>query len=60
MGDLLCDSAWIVRRASVLALLGMGSPGQLMLRRALKGEDRFASDIARLALGLGPPRQEER
>ncbi len=54
LGSLLRDPAWAVRRSSVFALLDLGSPGMLVLRNALHDEDRFAADIARLALGLPP------
>jgi HEAT repeat protein len=50
----LCDSAWLVRRESALALRAVGAPGVLLLRRALKGSDAFAADMARLTLDLPP------
>lgn len=48
----LCDSAWRVRRESALALRAVGAPGVLLLRRALKGSDAFAADMARMTLDL--------
>jgi len=48
----LCDSAWRVRRESGLALRAVGAPGVLLLRRALKGGDAFAADMAQLILDL--------
>jgi hypothetical protein len=48
----LCDSAWTVRRESALALRAVGAPGILLLRRALKGGDAFAADMARMTLDL--------
>lgn len=48
----LCDSAWRVRRDSALALRAVGAPGVLLLRRALKGSDAFAADMARQTLDL--------
>jgi len=46
----LRDPAWIVRRDSALALRGLGAPGILLLRRALRDDDAFARDIARQTL----------
>ena len=48
----LCDSAWRVRREAALALRAVGAPGVLLLRRALKGTDAFAADMARMTLDL--------
>jgi hypothetical protein len=48
----LCDSTWRVRRQSALALRALGAPGTLFLRRALKGDDRFAADMAQQILDL--------
>jgi HEAT repeat protein len=48
----LCDSTWRVRRQSALALRALGAPGALFLRRALKGDDRFAADMAQQILDL--------
>jgi HEAT repeat protein len=50
----LCDTAWRVRRESALALRAVGAPGVLLLRRALKGSDAFAADMARMTLDLPP------
>jgi hypothetical protein len=50
----LCDTAWLVRRESALALRAVGAPGVLLLRRALKGSDAFAADMARMTLDLPP------
>jgi hypothetical protein len=50
MGRRLRDSSWDVRRASGLALLRLAEPGELVLLRALHDHDRFAADMARLAL----------
>jgi hypothetical protein len=52
VGELLGDSSWEVRREAGLALRAMGSPGQLVLRRATRDGDRFAADMARLTLSL--------
>jgi len=48
----LRDSAWHVRREAGLALRSIGAPGALFLRRALKGDDAFAADMAQLVLDL--------
>jgi HEAT repeat protein len=48
----LRDPDWEVRRQAALALRGMGSVGTLLLRHARRGEDRFAGDMATLALDL--------
>jgi HEAT repeat protein len=48
----LRDSAWRVRRAAGLALRSIGAPGALFLRRALKGDDAFAADMAQQVLDL--------
>ncbi len=48
----LCDSAWRVRRESGLALRAVGAPGILLLRKAVKGNDAFAADMAQLVLDL--------
>lgn len=52
VAGLLADSDWTVRRAAGLALRALGAPGHLLLRRALKGPDRYAVDMARHVLGL--------
>ncbi len=48
----LRDESWEVRRAAGLALRRLGAPGELLLRRMLKDEDRFAADMARLMLDI--------
>jgi HEAT repeat protein len=48
----LRDTAWQVRREAGLALRAIGAPGALFLRRALKGDDAFAADMAQLVLDL--------
>ena len=48
----LRDSAWRVRRAAGLALRSVGAPGVLFLRRAIKGDDAFAADMAQQVLDL--------
>ncbi|MCW3000459.1 MAG: rane protein of unknown function [Solirubrobacterales bacterium] len=48
----LGDPGWEVRRASGLALHALGAPGAVLLRQALRDEDRFARDMARLVLEL--------
>ena len=48
----LRDSSWDVRRASGLALRRLGPSGDLLLRRMLTDEDRFAGDMARLMLEI--------
>lgn len=47
---LLRDRSWAVRREAGLALRAFGSPGRLLLRRALDDADRFAADMARQVL----------
>jgi HEAT repeat protein len=49
---LLRDPAWRVRREAGLALRALGSPGQLLLRRSLADEDRFAAEMSRQILDL--------
>lgn len=48
----LRDSVWRVRRDAALALRAIGAPGTLFLRRALKGDDAFAADMAQQILDL--------
>jgi HEAT repeat protein len=48
----LRDRTWRVRRESGLALRAIGAAGTLFLRRALKGDDRFAADMAQQVLDL--------
>lgn len=52
LADGLRDRAWQVRRDAGLALRSIGAPGALFLRRALKGDDAFAADMAQLVLDL--------
>jgi HEAT repeat protein len=52
LAECLRDPNWQVRREAGLALRALGAPGSLFLRRALKGEDRFASDMAQQVLDL--------
>ncbi len=46
----LRDRSWDVRRGAALALGQCGAPGELLLRRALLDDDRFARDMARQVL----------
>ncbi len=55
----LRDPAWDVRRQAGLALRALGASGELLLRRALVDEDRFARDMARQVLDL-PERSPRR
>jgi len=48
----LRDRAWSMRLASALSLRSFGPVGEVVLRRALRDEDRFAADIARHVLDL--------
>ncbi len=52
LAESLRDSAWHVRRDAALALRAIGAPGALFLRRALKGNDAFAADMAQQILDL--------
>ena len=52
LARLLRDRAWVVRRSAGEALLRLGPPGQLMLRRYVGDADAFASDMARQMLEL--------
>jgi hypothetical protein len=52
LAERLRDSTWPVRREAGLALRALGAPGALFLRRALKGDDRFAADMAQQVLDL--------
>ena len=52
LAESLRDSTWRVRRDAALALRAIGAPGALFLRRALKGEDAFAADMAQQILDL--------
>jgi HEAT repeat protein len=51
----LRDRSWEVRRQAGLALRRLGAPGELLLRRMLADEDRFAGHMARLMLDLPFP-----
>lgn len=48
----LRDRTWRVRREAGLALRAIGAAGVLFLRRAIKGDDRFAADMAQQVLDL--------
>lgn len=52
LAESLRDSTWRVRRDAALALRAIGAPGTLFLRRALKGDDAFAADMAEQILDL--------
>lgn len=52
LAETLRDAAWQVRRDAGLALRSIGAPGALFLRRAIKGDDAFAADMAQLVLDL--------
>jgi hypothetical protein len=52
LAESLRDRAWRVRRDAALALRAIGAPGALLLRRALKGDDAFAADMAQQILDL--------
>lgn len=52
LADALRDRTWRVRREAGLALRAIGAAGALFLRRALKGDDRFAADMAQQVLDL--------
>ena len=52
LAERLRDQRWHVRREAGLALRAIGAPGTLLLRRALKGDDRFAADMAQQVLDL--------
>ena len=52
LAERLRDERWRVRREAGLALRALGAPGTLFLRRALKGDDRFAADMAQQVLDL--------
>lgn len=52
LAESMRDAAWQVRRDAGLALRSIGAPGALFLRRALKGDDAFAADMAQLVLDL--------
>jgi HEAT repeat protein len=52
LAESLTDRTWQVRRDAALALRAIGAPGVLFLRRALKGDDPFAADMAQQTLDL--------
>ena len=52
LAERLRDQRWRVRREAGLALRALGAAGTLFLRKALKGEDRFAADMAEQVLDL--------
>jgi hypothetical protein len=52
LSERLADASWPVRRQAALALRAIGAPGILFLRRAVKGNDRFAADMAHQILDL--------
>ena len=52
LAERLRDQRWNVRREAGLALRALGAAGTLFLRRALKGDDRFAADMAEQVLEL--------
>ena len=52
LAESLRDRTWHVRRDAALALRAIGAPGVLFLRRALKGDDPFAADMAQQTLDL--------
>jgi HEAT repeat protein len=52
LAERLRDQRWRVRREAGLALRALGAAGTLFLRRALKGDDRFAADMAEQVLDL--------
>jgi HEAT repeat protein len=52
LAEMLRDESWDVRSAAGLALRALGGPGQLMLRRTLDDEDRFAREMAQHVLDL--------
>lgn len=58
LSERLRDPAWEVRRAAGRALVDMGAVGLVLLRSAVRSDDRFAADMARTMLNL-PPIPEE-
>jgi HEAT repeat protein len=52
LAEAMRDRTWRVRRDAALALRAIGAPGALFLRKALKGDDAFASDMAQLVMDL--------
>ncbi len=53
---LLVDHEWEVRRRAAIALWRLGAPGQLLLRRARRGENELAAHAARQALDFATMR----
>jgi len=45
---LLRDGEWMVRKAAGQALIDLGAPGMIMLRRYAGDDDKFAADMARM------------
>jgi len=45
---LLRDREWTVRKAAGQALIDLGAPGMIMLRRYSDDDDKFAADMARM------------
>lgn len=56
LASLLRDRDFEVRRSAALGLQRLGPPGELVLRKALGEDDRFAADMARLVLGIAASR----
>ncbi|MEP6992279.1 MAG: HEAT repeat domain-containing protein [bacterium] len=54
---LLVDDEWEVRRRAAIALWRLGAPGQLLLRRARRGENPLAAHAARQALDFATIRR---
>ena len=52
LAERLRDERWVVRRASGLALRSLGAAGTLLLRKAVRGDDQFAADMAQQVLDL--------
>lgn len=52
IAERLRDAKWRVRREAGLALRSLGAAGTLLLRKALKGDDQFAADMAQQVLDL--------
>lgn len=52
VAERLRDPSWDVRLAAGTTLRGLGSPGELMLRRYTADADRFAADMARRVLEI--------
>ena len=50
VAELLTDPSWQVRRAAGFALYRLGAPGTVMLRAALRSQDPYATDMARLVI----------